>query len=207
MIVILTGTTPLGAQEGTVPLFEFEGNPLTLKRLARPGTPFDKVGRKFAILADESGSFEAWAYPLKIFRYFAFSFFLGSSTRPILGKDVVRYITVTPEATTLTYTYQSFTVDATFITPVDEPGAIILLHVDSIQPLTLVCGFLPVLQPMWPAGLGGQFAYWDDDQKAYIISESKGENHGFIGSPAASGMSYTPALPAFQSGNLSCQLH
>jgi hypothetical protein len=65
--------------------------------------------------------------------------------------------------------------------------------VDSNEPLTIVCGFLPVLQPMWPAGIGGQFAYWDNNLKAYIISESTGKNHGFIGSPAASGLSYTPA--------------
>jgi glycogen debranching enzyme len=193
LTAILTGITALGAQEGTTQLFQFEHNPITLKRLAMPGTPFDKVGRKFAVLADESGSFEAWAYPLKIFRNFSFSFFVGSLSQPILGKDIVRYISVTPEATTLTYTYQSFTVKTTFITPIDEPGAIILIHVDSNLPMTIVCGFLPVLQPMWPAGLGGQFAYWDDEQKAYIISESKGQNHGFIGSPAASGLSYTPA--------------
>jgi glycogen debranching enzyme len=118
---------------------------------------------------------------------------VGSSTRPILARDIVRYITVTPEATTLTFTYQSFTVNATFITPIDEPGGIILLKVDSAHPLTIICGFLPVLQPMWPAGLGGQFAYWDGKQKAYIISESTGKNHGFIGSPAARGLSYTPA--------------
>jgi hypothetical protein len=187
------GILPLSAQEGTIPKFELEHNPITLKRLAQPGTPFDKVGQKFAILADESGSFEAWAYPLKIFRNFTFSFLVGSSTRPILGKDIVRYITVTPEATTLTYTYQSFTVNATYITPVHEPGGIILLQVDSTHPLTIICGFLPVLQPMWPAGLGGQFAYWDAKQEAYIISESKGQNHGILGSPAAQGLSYTPA--------------
>jgi glycogen debranching enzyme len=192
-IGIFLGFSPLNAQEGTIPAFELKFNPLTLARLARPGTPFDKVGRKFAVLADESGSFEAWAYPLKIFRNFMFSFIVGSSTRPIQGKDIVRYITVSPEATTLTFTYQSFTVTATFITPVTEPGGIILLQVDSTVPLTIICGFLPVLQPMWPAGLGGQFAYWDAKQKAYIISESRGQNHGFIGSPAAQGLSYTPA--------------
>lgn len=192
-IGIFLGFLPLNAQEGTIPAFELESNPITLKRLARPGTPFDKVGRKFAIMADESGSFEAWAYPLKILRNFTFSFYVGSSTRPIPGKEIVRYISVAPEATTLTYTYQSFTVDATFITPVEEPGAIILLRVNSTHPLTIVCGFLPVLQPMWPAGLGGQYAYWNGEQKAYIISESMGQNHGIIGSPAAQGLSYTPA--------------
>ncbi len=191
--ILIFGFTPLKAQEGLIQAFELEANSITLKRLASSGTPFDKVGRKFAILADESGCFEAWAYPLKLLRNFTFSFLVGSSTRPIQGKDIVRYISVTPEATTLTYTYQSFTVKAVYITPIEEPGAIILLQVDSILPLTIVCGFLPVLQPMWPAGLGGQFAYWGDEYNAYIISESKGQNHGIIGSPAAQGFSYTPA--------------
>jgi hypothetical protein len=180
-------------QEGLIPAFKIEHNPLILNRLAQPGIPFDKAGRKFSILGDESGSFEAWAYPLKLLRNFEFSFLVGSSTRPIPARDLVRYISVTPEATTLTYTYQSFTVEAIYITPLEESGAMILLKVDSSTPLTIVCGFLPVLQPMWPAGLGGQYAYWDDKLKAYIISESTMKNHGIIGSPAASGISYTPA--------------
>ncbi|MFP4081996.1 MAG: amylo-alpha-1,6-glucosidase [Candidatus Aminicenantes bacterium] len=184
---------PAKAQEGLVPAFNMEPNPLALERLAQPGTPFDKVGRKFAILGQESGSFEAWAYPLKLFRNFEFSFFTGSSTRPIRAEDIVRHISVTPEATTLTYTYPSFTVKAIYITPVEEPGAIILLKVDSTEPLTIVCGFLPVLQPMWPAGLGGQYAFWLDKLKAYIISEPTGKNHGMVGSPAATGISTTPA--------------
>ncbi|MBU4444399.1 hypothetical protein KJ656_04865, partial [bacterium] len=181
------------AQDGLIPTFKLEANDLELHRLAQPSTPFNKAGRKFAILGFESGSFEAWAYPLKLIRNFEFSFLVGSSTRPIHGKDIVRYISVTPEATILTYTYQSFTVRAIYITPFDEPGAIILLDVDSTEPLTIICGFLPILQPMWPAGIGGQYAYWDNNLKAYIISEPTDNNHGFVGSPAASGISYTPA--------------
>ena len=71
--------------------------------------------------------------------------------------------------------------------PIDEPGAIILLEVDASEPLSIVAGFLPVLQPMWPAGLGGQYASWDDALKAYVISESTRKNHGLVGSPAGEG--------------------
>ncbi|MBI3586935.1 MAG: hypothetical protein HY088_07390 [Ignavibacteriales bacterium] len=181
------------AQPQTVPAFKLGPNDLELHRLAQPSTYFDKVGRKFAVLGYESGSFEAWAYPLKLFRNFEFSFFIGSSTEPIKAKDIVRYISVTPEATTLTYTYQSFTVKAIYVTPIEEPGAIIFLDVSSTEPLTIVCSFLPVLQPMWPAGIGGQSARWLDDIKAYQISEPTRKNSAFIGSPAAAGISYTPA--------------
>lgn len=181
------------SQEGLIPAFEIKPNDLTLHRLAKPGIPFDKVGRKFAILGDESGLFEAWAYPLKLFRNFEFSFLVGTSTRPIKSRDIVRTISVSPEATILTYTYQSFTMKAIFVTSVNKAGAVILIEVISQEPLTIICGFLPVLEPMWPAGLGGQYAYWNDDVKAYVISESSGKNHCLVGSPAASGISYTPA--------------
>jgi hypothetical protein len=192
-IIGLLGTFPLNAQEDLIPKFLLEESDLRLHRLARPGTPFIKAGRRFAILGDESGTFEAWAYPLKLFRNFEFSFFLADSTRPIHGKDIVRYIDVSPEATILTYTYQSFTAKAMYMTPITRPGCVILLEIDTIEPLTIVCGFLPELHPMWPAGLGGQYAHWDNSLKAYIISEPTRKNHGIVGSPAASGISYTPA--------------
>ncbi|HKI77949.1 MAG TPA: GH116 family glycosyl hydrolase, partial [Ignavibacteriaceae bacterium] len=51
----------------------------------------------------------------------------------------------------------------------------------------------PVLQPQWPAGIGGQYSYWDDDQKAYVISESKGRATFFAGSPAGIQMTAPPA--------------
>jgi len=179
--------------EGSVPGFRIEPSPIELRRAAQPQTPFDKVGRKFALLGYESGAFEAWAYPLKLIRNFELSFLLGTSTVPIQGRDIVRFVSVQPAVTTLTYTYQSFTVKAHYIAPVDEPGAVILLDVDSTEPLTVVCSFIPVLQPMWPAGIGGQYAYWDDGLKAYLISEPTRKNHGYLGSPAARGISYTPA--------------
>jgi glycogen debranching enzyme len=184
---------PAAAQEGLIPAFPIEGDEITLERLAQPDTYFDKVGRKFAVLGFESGTFEAWAYPLKLWRNFELSFLVKNSTRPIAARDIVRYVTVTPAATTLTYTYQSFTVKAVFVTAIEEPGAVILLDVDAVEPLTIVAGFLPVLQPMWPAGLGGQYAYWDGELRAYLISEPTRTNHGFVGSPAARGISYTPA--------------
>lgn len=183
----------LAAQEKFLPAFPFQPSELTLHRLAQPNTPFNKVGRRFAVLGQESGAFEAWAYPLKLFRNFEFSFLIGASTRPIPAREIVKFIDVTPEATTLTFCYQTFTVKATFITASDDPSGMILLAVNATEPITIVCGFIPVLQPMWPASLGGQSAYWNAELNAYQISEPTRNNTAYIGSPAASGISYTPA--------------
>ena len=180
-------------QNGLIPAFIVETDDLTIERPAQPNTYFDKVGRRFAILGYESGQFEAWAYPLKILRNFEWAFYVESSTQPIRSRDIVRRITVTPAATTLTYVWQSFTVKAHVVASVDQPGAVIFFEVNSTEPLTIACGFLPVLQPMWPAGIGGQYASWDEKLKSYVISEPTRKNHGFAGSPAARGISYTPA--------------
>lgn len=181
------------SQDGLIPAFSLNRNDLELRKLVQPGKPFDKVGHRFAILGDQSGSFEAWAYPLKLFRNFEFSFFLESATRPIPAGNIVQDISVAPEATVISYVYQSFTIKAIYVTPVDEPAALILLQVNSTEPLSIVCGFLPVLQPMWPAGIGGQYAYWNKELKAYLISEPTRQNHGLIGCPAGQGVSVTPA--------------
>lgn len=183
----------VAAAQTDLPSFKIEPNDLLLTRPAQAGTYFDKVGRKFAVLGTESGTFEAWAYPLKLVRNAELSFYLGTSTEPVRAADIVRTVEVTPELTTLTYTYQSFTLRVHHLTPIDQPGAYLLLDLRSTEPLTIVCSFIPVLQPMWPAGLGGQSARWLDDLKAYQISEPTRRNTAYIGSPMGSGMSYTPA--------------
>ncbi len=179
--------------KGYWPSFSLILNDLKLERLAQPFSPWDKVGRRFAFIGYEGGSFEAWAYPLKLIRNFELSFLTGSSTQPLRSRDLVRRIMVTPAATIFTYTYQSFTVKAIYVASISEPGGIILLDISTDEPLTVVVSFLPVLQPMWPAGLGGQYAYWDKELRAYLLSEPTRRNHAFVGSPVAEGISYTPA--------------
>ena len=188
-----SGAEQSSAPVGSIPRFRIAATDINLSRPAQPFTYFDKAGRKFALLGFESGRFEAWAYPLKILRDFELSFLIGTSTTPIQGRDIVRYVSVDPAVTTLVFTYQSFTVRAHYVAAVNDPGAVILLEVDSTEPLTIVCSFLPVLQPMWPAGIGGQYAYWEDDLKAYLLSEPTRKNHGYAGSPAGRGISTTPA--------------
>jgi len=191
--VLAQGNREPKVTDGTIPAFALERSPIELHRLAQANLPFDKVGRKFAVLGLESGAFEAWAYPLKLLRNFRCSFFLENSTRPLESADLARSVSVSPEATIITYVHQSFTARAIYITALDEPGAIILIEISAVAPLKIVCSFLPVLQPMWPAGIGGQYSYWDENRKAYIIGEPTGQNHGMVGSPAATGISYTPA--------------
>jgi glycogen debranching enzyme len=181
------------AQSGFINKFGLKKNNIEITRLAQPNQYFDKIGRKAALMGYENGSFEMWVWPWKVLRNFDLQFFIGSSTAPILSKDILRTISVSPEATTITFTYESFRVKEIIFIPVNEPCAIILLDVYTTQPLSIVPGFIPVLQPQWPAGIGGQYSYWDDDQKAYVISESRGRATFLCGSPAGKQMTAPPA--------------
>lgn len=175
------------------PKFELIQNDLTLTRTAQPHQYLDKIGAKAALIGFENGSFEMWIWPWKVLRNFDLQFFVGTTTQPILSKDIVREISVSPEATTITYVYESFTVKEIIFIPHDKPAAVILLDVYTTSPLTIVPGFMPVMQPQWPAGIGGQYSYWDDNLKAYIISESQRRGIFVCGSSSAQKMAAPPA--------------
>ncbi len=173
--------------------FDLEPNDLELSRLAQPYQYFDKIGRRAGLMGYESGSFEMWVWPWKPLRNFELQFLLGSSTQPIVAKDIVRTISVTPEVTTLTYTHESFSVREHILIPRNEPGAIILLDVHTTSIISIISSFIPVMQPMWPAGVGGQFSYWDDEINGYVISEGQWRAEFICGSPAGQQMAAPPA--------------
>ncbi len=177
----------------TIQAFPLTPNDLELVRPAEPNQYFDKIGPKAAVMGFETGQFEAWIWPWKPLRNFDLQFLLGSSTQPILSRDVVRTISVTPEVTTITFVHEAFTIREHIFIPRNEPGAILLLDVHTTQPLSIIPGFIPVMQPMWPAGVGGQFSYWDDDVNGYVISEGQWRAEFICGSPAGQQMTAPPA--------------
>ena len=193
LVITFIVTLNISAQTGLINKFEIKQNDLEVTRPAQPNQYMDKIGQKAALLGFESGSFEMWIWPWKVLRNFEIQFFVGTTTQPILAKDILRDISVTPEATILTYVYESFTVKEIIFVPNDQPAAIILLDVNTTTPLTIVPGFLPVMQPQWPAGIGGQYSFWDDDVKAYVISESQQRGLFLCGSPVAQQMAAPPA--------------
>ena len=168
---------------GTVPRFVREANPIAINGPARPTRYMEASGRRAAFLGREDGSFEAWAYPIKIAHDFRLSFGIAAYADPISGDSLAATVDIRPEAATVRYSHASFTVDATWLVPLDLPGGLVLLDVRTTEPLTVYVKFRPDLKPMWPAALGGQYSYWDDSLKACVIGEGSGKNAAIIGSP------------------------
>jgi glycogen debranching enzyme len=180
-----------------VPRFALAASPVGLRGDVRPRQYLGVVGPRSAWLGLETGEAELWVHPLKLASGFALSFRVPEYVEPVRGADVARTVEVRPEATTITYTHATFTVREHVLAPLDEPALLVLLEVDTYRPLEIVASFRTVLQYAWPGGLGGQYAFWSAEDRAFVLSESLRTRNAFIGSPwAASGTSHPAhALP------------
>lgn len=176
--------TPQAASAAaTISRFAFDPNPIALTGEAQGGRFLEASGREAAFLGREDGGFEAWAYPLKVLHDFDLAFGVAAYNEPIPGANLARNVVVRPESSTIRYAHAAFTVDATWFVPLEEAGGVVLLDVEASEPVTVRVRFRTDLKPMWPAGLGGQYSYWDDAAKAFVIGEGSGRHGALIGSP------------------------
>ncbi|HEX6185908.1 MAG TPA: GH116 family glycosyl hydrolase, partial [Pyrinomonadaceae bacterium] len=175
-----------------VPKFPLPQSGLRLERRTRPGAFLDVLGRKSAVFGYEHRQLEAWAYPVQIIDQFELSFRLEGYPLEFRGADVAAAIDVRPEATIVTYSHAAFTVRQIIFAPLDEPGVVMLLDIDSALPLTIAARFRPRLRLMWPAGSATPSLSWDEKQRAYFIYEESGRYAGMVGSPAARDVSVMP---------------
>lgn len=191
----LAGAASASAQEPApaVERFEIRSSPVELAGEVRPHEYVGAVGRRAAWLGFETGEAEVWVHPLKAVRELELDFRIPDYTRPVRGEDVARTVTVRPAVTTITYSHATFTVKQHVLTALDRPGVLVLLEAEAVRPLEILVRFQPVLQYAWPAGLGGQYARWDAERSAFVLSESVQERNVFLGSPWASGASAHPA--------------
>ncbi|HEX7119552.1 MAG TPA: GH116 family glycosyl hydrolase [Longimicrobiales bacterium] len=174
-------TTPRG-----VPRFPIEDGPLALHGRAHPGAYVAEVGRRAALLGDEGGIFEAWVWPLQLVRDLRLAFRIPEYDEPIAGERVMRSVTVRPEALTLTYAHASFTVKQHVFVPLDEPGALMLLEVETVRPLDVLVRMRADFDQAWSGALGGGSIAWLDRERRFLLYQGGARHyHGLIGSPFA----------------------
>jgi glycogen debranching enzyme len=156
---------------------------LELSRPVRPWEFLPMTGTRAALLGNETGRMEAWVYPLKIFREFHLKF--HTDGRVLSAEALARTVTVRPESATILYAGDTFTVWETFFVPVKEQGAVILLDVETEQPLEIEAAFHRDFQLEWPAALGATYLDWSPPQHAFYFGEEQKKFAAFVGSPTA----------------------
>ena len=158
---------------------------IELSRAVRPWEFLDAVGTRAGIFGYETGRLEAWVYPLKIMRDFTLKFHFNG--RIIPAEKLARRVSVRPEACTIYYAGDSFLVRETLFVPVNEPGAVIILEMETRpgEPLEVEAGFQRDFQLMWPAAIGGGYMSWDETLRAFVMGEERRRFFAAVGSPSA----------------------
>jgi glycogen debranching enzyme len=150
----------------------------------RPWEFLCAVGTRAGLFGIESGRIEAWVYPLKLLRDFHLNFQVGGRVLP--AESLARTIVVRPESTAIVYSGDTFSVRETFFVPVNEPGAIILMDVETETRLDIEASFQRDFQLEWPAALGGTYISWDAGLRAFALGEEQKKFVAMVGSPTAS---------------------
>ena len=157
--------------------------PFELSRTVRNWEFMPITGTRAALLGDESGAMEAWVYPLKIFREFHLNFLIEGRALP--AETLARTLTVRPDSATIVYAGDTFKVRETLFVPVDAQGAVILLNIETEQPLEIEAAFHRDYQLMWPAALGATYLDWSSQNHAFYFGEEQRKFSAFVGSPTA----------------------
>ncbi|HWH77616.1 MAG TPA: hypothetical protein VNT76_09605, partial [Candidatus Binatus sp.] len=132
LVIILSSFAHNRAGQTSAPAFAAQKK-LEITRAARPWEFLAAVGKRAGLLGNESGRVEAWAYPLKILRDLKLT--ILTEGREIPAETLVRTVIARPESTALVYTGDTFSLRETFFVPVDQPGAVIEIQVETEQPL------------------------------------------------------------------------
>jgi glycogen debranching enzyme len=156
---------------------------LELTRPARPWEFLCAAEQRAGLFGNESGNFEAWVYPLKIFRNFHLRFLTDGHSLP--AESLVRTVSARAESVTLTYNGDTFSVTETLFVPVHEPGAVIIFDVHTAHPLEIEAVFDRDFQLEWPAALGGTYLSWDPNLHAFYFGDEQRKYAALVGSPTA----------------------
>jgi glycogen debranching enzyme len=191
-LAIATAWPRAQTSRGLVPRFDVSATTLALRRGLTAGAFFDVVGRRSAAFGYEGRPLEIWVYPLKVLDQLQFSFALDGYPLPIPATDLPGTIEIRPEATILTASHAAFTVRQILFAPIDEPGIVVLLDIDTTLPMTVIGSFRPALRPMWPAGGQTPNAGWDAAAHIYELSEETGRFAAVVGVPGGQDRSVMP---------------
>ena len=144
-------------------------------------------GRRAALFGTETGGFEVWAWPLKLVRDLDLAFRIPEYDEPIPAARVARDVVSGPAGATITYSHATFTVRQHLFVPLHEPGAVMLLEVETVRPLDVLVRMHADFDLAWPGSFGGGYITWLPEQQRFLLSQGGvRQYHGFVGSPFAS---------------------
>jgi len=161
----------------------FAGKSLALTTDAVSPRRFIAVHGRRALLDGYADSgLEMWTYPLEVMQGYRIGFRPAGATSEIPGAAVLRRIVYRPSKVVRIYIGPNFIVRETMFVPLNKPAALLTYTVESGHPVDVVVHFTPVLNLMWPAGIGGQDTSWRAAASGYVLTEQTKRFSAVVGS-------------------------
>jgi glycogen debranching enzyme len=140
-------------------------------------------GERALVGGNAAAGLEVWVYPLQILRGLKPSFVEAGNVRAVSGDRILRSIEYTPTTIVRTFAASDFTVHESLFVPRELGGCVISYEIDSRHPVAVQLSFVPVLDLMWPVGIGGQELRWKPEENVYEAYEPSGRFHAMFGGP------------------------
>ncbi|HLK20064.1 MAG TPA: hypothetical protein VKT81_13985 [Bryobacteraceae bacterium] len=186
LMVFLLGACAAQAQLRPIPKFTLAHDPLTITRMVEPSKPFTVAGEYGAIFGEQSGTFEAWLYPVKILSAFSITAELADYPVPIDVTAHAAAIEVAPAMTTITYSHAAFTVKQHMFASRGNAGPVVLFEIDSVRPMHLTFRFKPEMLRAWPApNFGTPGVEWVGNGGYYVLHTDNPDFSGLVAMPRA----------------------
>jgi glycogen debranching enzyme len=141
-------------------------------------------GRRALIDGYAGSGLEVWAYPVQLIQNYRIGFQPQGMTSEIPGATVLRRIIYRPNEIVRIYIGPDFLVWEKLFVPLNKPDVILTYTVESRNPVDIIVHFVPVLNLMWPAGIGGQDVTWGPTSSGYMLSEQTHRFSAVVGSTA-----------------------
>jgi hypothetical protein len=157
-----------------------------------------------AMLLGRLGSgLELWVHPYKLLDGLE----LSAEVEGVLVRlrDLARSVTFRYPVFEIHHADPSFRLTLTGCCPPDVAGGLVAAEIRCHRPVALWVHFRPVLAPMWPGGLGGQYLEWDPTVHAYVFGEASGKLWGLFGARGAE-VPVPPPAHALPSGKQSLRV-
>ncbi|HYL70425.1 MAG TPA: hypothetical protein VEY89_03890, partial [Candidatus Dormibacteraeota bacterium] len=140
-------------------------------------------GRRAAVFGYADTGLEAWVYPIQVLSALHVAFRQLGASSEIDAQSILRRVVYTPEGVTRIYAGPDFVVRERLFVPLDAPAVIVSYETEGVRPVDVLVRFVPELDLMWPAGIGGQETVWNPAAGAYLLSEPTGRFAASVGSP------------------------
>jgi hypothetical protein len=134
---------------------------------------------------------ELWVHPYKLLDGLELFAELDGVLVPV--KDLARAVSIHYPVFEVRCAHPSFRLLLTGCCPPGFPGALLVARITSDRAVALRAAFRPVLAPMWPGNLGGQYLEWDPAVRAFLFGEASGNLWGLFGARGAEAVTPPPA--------------